>query len=415
MGALLTDGGCSYRVWAPFAHQVGVWGDFFHAGNNVPVDWLEVPMVRDALSGSGASYWSAFVPGARADSLYKFFITCDGTQPDTHDQARWKHDPYARDAVGTGGNSVVVDRDFDWSGDNFRMPSWNELVLYELHIGSFNKHPGSGVGNFEQTIGRLDYLAGLGVNAIEVMPAFDFDTTTSMGYNTALPFAIDNAYGRTHTFKTFIKAAHQRGMAVILDVVYNHFGPEGLDNGIGRIDGWWKEPDKWGIYFYPDIRAYTAFGERPDFGRPEVRRFIRDNAMTCLEEFRLDGLRLDSTINIRRAIGRWGDNGELPDGWSLLRWLGEEKRAAQPWKILIAEDLQNDDSLTRDALQGGMGLDAQWDNWFLGRVRDVMLAQNDDTHPIAPLVEAITRRTTAPDRSSESCTPNRTTRRSSSA
>jgi 1,4-alpha-glucan branching enzyme len=389
MGALLQDGGCSYRVWAPFAEQVSVWGDFFHAGNDEPVDWLEVPMARDAANGDGASYWSAFVPGAKADSLYKFFITCHGTQPDTHQQEKWKHDPYARDAVSTAGNSVVVDRDFDWSGDNFRMPPWNELVIYELHIGTFNKHPGTGVGTFDQAIEKLDYLARLGVNAIEVMPAFDFDTVTSMGYNTALPFAIDNAYGETHTFKAFIKAAHQRGMAVLLDVVYNHFGPEGLEHGLGRIDGWWKEPDKWGIYFYPDIRAYTAFGERPDFGRPEVRRFIRDNAMTCLEEFRLDGLRLDSTINIRRAIGRFGDNGELPDGWTLLRWLGEEKRASQPWKILIAEDLQNDDSITRHALEGGVGLDAQWDNWFLGRVRDAMLAPDDEERAVAPLVEAI--------------------------
>ena len=384
MGAVPQAGGCVYRVWAPFASAASVWGDFFRAGNITPVSWDEVAMARDATPGC----WSAFVPGALADSLYKFQIACDGAQPDTHPQSVYKHDPYARDAVSFAGNDVVVDRAFDWTGDTFQMPAWNEMVIYELHIGSFNKVAGT-VGDFQDAIGKLDYLAGLGINAIEVMPAFDFDTQTSMGYNTALPFAMDNAYGTLQTLKSFIKAAHARKIAVILDVVYNHFGPEGLDEGLGRIDGWWVD-DKEGVYFYPDIRAYTAYGAgRPDFGRPEVRGYIHDHAMTCLKDFHADGLRLDSTINIRRAVGAWGDNGDLPDGWTLLRWIGEEKRNAQPWKLLIAEDLQNDASLTRDALFGGMGLDAQWDGWFLGHVRDTITATNDGARSAAQVAEAV--------------------------
>jgi 1,4-alpha-glucan branching enzyme len=221
------------------------------------------------------------------------------------------------------------------------------------------------------------------------MPAFDFDTPTSMGYNPSLPYAMDNAYGQTKAFKSFIKAAHAQGIAVILDVVYNHFGPQSLDNGLGKIDGWWVD-DKEGIYFYPDIRAYTAWGAaRPDFGRAEVRWFIRNHEMTCLSELHLDGLRLDSTINIHEAIGNPGDNGPIPDGWTLLRWLGEEKRASQPWKILIAEDLQNDATITQDALFGGMGLDSQWDSWFLGRVRDLMFAASDDARSASSVAEAI--------------------------
>ncbi len=384
MGAVPQSGGCVYRVWAPFASSVSVWGDFKNSGNDAPKSWDEVQMAPDAAPG----YWSVFVDGALVDSLYKFKIACDGTQSGTHPQDAYKHDPYARDATSFAGNDVVVSRDFNWGSDAFQMPAWNELVIYELHIGSFNKVAGT-VGTFAEAIGKLDYVAGLGINAIQIMPAFDFDTQTSMGYNTALPFAMDNAYGTLATLKTFVKEAHARGIAVILDVVYNHFGPDGLDEGLGKIDGWWVD-DKEGVYFYADVRAYTAFGtNRPDFGRPEVRWFIRNHAMTCLEEFHADGLRLDSTINIRRAVGQWGDNGDLPDGWTLLRWLGEEKRGLQPWKILIAEDLQNDSTITRDALAGGMGLDSQWDSWYLGRVRDAITAAGDSARSAAQVAEAI--------------------------
>jgi 1,4-alpha-glucan branching enzyme len=394
LGAVLQNGGCSYRVFAPFADQVSVGGDFFNAGNNDPTPgaWVEVPMQRDTSAYTG-DYWSVFIPNVLADSLYKFHIINDGAQPNTLVQngptGGWKHDPYARDAVSFAGNSVVVDRNFDWTGDNFQMPAWNQLVIYELHIGSFNKDAGV-VGTFAQATGKLGYLAALGINAIQILPAFDFDTTTSMGYNPGLPFAIDNAYGQTQALKQFIKAAHAVGIAVIMDVVYNHFGPQGLDEGLGQIDGWCL-PGMRGIYFYNDVRIWTAYGnDRPDFGRGEVRQYISDNAMTILSEFHADGLRLDSTINIRRAIGGEGDNGPLPDGWSLLRWIGEEKRASQPWKILIAEDLQNDTTVTQDALFGGIGLDSQWDSWFVGRAQNNLLfVPNDDARSVPMIAEMI--------------------------
>ncbi len=380
LGAVLQDGGCVFRVFAPFADRVVVGGDFFHSGNLEPLAWDEVALERDRPDGSS---WSVFIQGVRADSLYKFRIRNDGLGPGSKGGEAWHHDPLARDAVSFAGNSVVVDRSFDWSGDSFQMPGWNELVIYELHIGTFNRDLGQAVGTFEQAVGKLDYLAGLGVNAIEVMPSFDFATSTSMGYNTALPYAVDNAYGRTSSLKTFIKAAHQRGMAVILDVVYSHWGPEGLDQTLGRFDGFFL-PGKQGIYFYQDDRSLTDFGERPDYGRGEVRTYIRDNAMTLLDEFRVDGLRLDSTVNIRR-----GRTGDIPDGFTLLRYIGEEKRRASPWKLLIAEDLQNDDVITRDALLGGMGLDSQWDAGFLGRVRDMLFAPTDDARSAASIAEAV--------------------------
>lgn len=388
MGAVLQDGGCLFRVWAPNAGAVSVGGDFFHAGNQDPVEWQEIPMARDAATGEGTAYWSAFVPRALADSLYKFHIRDDSAPPEWN-SPHWKHDPYARDAVSFAGNSVVVDRTFDWSGDNFQMPNWNELVIYELHIGTFGRNAPNQVSDFASAINRLDYLRDLGINAIEVLPAFDFDTTTSMGYNTALPFAVDNAYGRLQAMKNFIKAAHERGIAVILDVVYNHFGPEGLDECLGQFDGSYP-PGTEGIYFYEDGRLYTPWGNnRPDYGRGEVRVYIRDHAMTCLDELRADGLRLDSTLTIRHVVRKYDDLGENPDGFTMLRYLGEEKRKSSPWKILIAEDLQNDDIVTRDALFGGIGLDSQWDNWFLGRVRNAMFALYDDQRGPQQVADAL--------------------------
>lgn len=390
MGAVLQEGGCVYRVWAPFADRVTLGGDFLHSGNSQPVEWQEIPMQRDAPDGRASDYWSVFVQGVGADSLYKFKVRNNNLTPGSRGAERYKHDPYARDATSFGGNSVVVDRNFDWTGDDFQMPGWNELVIYELHIGTFNHEPGQPVGTFEEAIGKLDYLAGLGINAVEVMPAFDFATDTSMGYNTALPFAVDNAYGRQGTMKQFIKAAHQRQIAVILDVVYNHWGPDGLGDCLGQFDGFF-EPNKQGIFFYEDVRSFTPYGDdnRPDYGRGEVRTYIRDNAMTCLDELRCDGLRLDSTIAVRRAIGKLGDNGDNPDGFTLLRYLGEEKRKSSPWKILIAEDLQNDEVITRDALFGGMGLDAQWDSTYLGTLREMLLATSDPARQASQVARAV--------------------------
>ncbi len=173
------------------------------------------------------------------------------------------------------------------------------------------------------------------------MPPFEFAGDISWGYNPAHLFAIESGYGGPDAFKRFIRDAHAHGIAVIVDVVYNHLGPSDLD--LWRFDGW-AEGDGGGIYFYNDERGVTPWGAtRPDYGRGEVRTFLRDSAMTWLEEFRCDGLRFDSTVYIRTVDGDPGDPASaLPDGWSFLAWLNDEIRARQPWKITIAEDLEDD-------------------------------------------------------------------------
>jgi 1,4-alpha-glucan branching enzyme len=193
-----------------------------------------------------------------------------------------------------------------------------------------------------------------------------------MGHNPAHVFAIESAYGSPADFKRFVDAAHGHGIAVILDVVYNHLGPDDLPTW--QFDGWfqrWQGDDMGGIYFYNDWRAHTPWGHkhRPDYGRPEVRQFLHDNALGWLEEFRLDRLRFDATNYIRNVWGR----DESPDspanlegwGWNLFRWINDTVDTRQPWKLTIAEDMQRNEWITRSTARGGAGFDTQWDAGFV--------------------------------------------------
>jgi 1,4-alpha-glucan branching enzyme len=144
-----------------------------------------------------------------------------------------------------------------------------------LHVGTFNDDAFSQPGQFSSVTARLDHLKRLGINAIQIMPVGEFAGNRSWGYNPSHIFAVESDYGGSLGLKRFIQQAHQAGIAVILDVVFNHFGPSDLD--LWQFDGW-SENDKGGIYFYNDHRAHTPWGEtRPDYGRGEVRQYILDN------------------------------------------------------------------------------------------------------------------------------------------
>ena len=157
---------------------------------------------------------------------------------------------------------------------------------------------------------RLGHLRDLGVNAIEIMPVGEFAGERSWGYNPAQIFSVETVYGGPLAFKQFVKRAHQEGIAVILDVVYNHLGPSDLD--LWQFDGW-SENNRGGIYFYNDDRANTPWGQtRPDYGRGEVRQYLLDNALMWLEEYHVDGLRFDCTEFIRSVNG--SDDAE-PTRW----------------------------------------------------------------------------------------------------
>jgi 1,4-alpha-glucan branching enzyme len=366
LGCSKCDQGFAFKVWAPHATAVSVIGDFN--------DWNcdSHPCQRDDHGN-----WSVEIPEAEAGAGYKFHIV-------NGDKTFDRIDPRARQVTSSVGHSIVTVDDFDWEDDSFQCPPWNELVIYEMHVGTFNTQKGV-VGDFESCIAKLDYLRDLGVNAVELMPLAEFAGDYSWGYNPAHPFAIETAYGGINGLKKFILEAHKRGIAVIVDVVYNHFGPSDLD--IWQFDGW-SENNKGGIYFYNDDRSATPWGDtRPDYGRQEVRQYIFDNAMMWLEEFHADGLRYDMTLYIRARDH--DQNNLIEEGFSLLQWVNAEVAAKYPGRITIAEDLQNNPRLTEDTVHGGGGFDAQWDAGFVHPVRGVITAISDADRSMAVVTDAI--------------------------
>ena len=373
MGSVLYPGGTTFRVWAPHAEAVFVTGTFD--------DWAvdRIAMAPDSDGSTGT--WSVDVSGVGPGEEYRFTIRTPGG-----DLSRM--DPYARLVTSSVGNSVVYDPDaFDWGDDEFAMPSWDELVIYELHVGTFAATADKR-GTFDAARRRLPYLKELGVSAVQVMPPFEFAGDISWGYNPAHLFAIESGYGGPDAFKRFIRDAHAAGIAVIVDVVYNHLGPSDLD--VWQYDGW-ADDGGGGIYFYNDDRAQTPWGEtRPDYGRGEVRTFLRDSAMSWLEAFRCDGLRFDATAYIRTVSGNTGDDDDsLPDGWSFMAWLNDEIRDRQPWKITIAEDLRGDPAIVSPTSDGGAGFGAQWDTAYIHNVRPALSATKDADRDIEAVVAAI--------------------------
>jgi 1,4-alpha-glucan branching enzyme len=377
MGAIPFAGGVTFRVWAPFASRVAVAGSFNGWNLNAA-----------PLSAEGGGYWSLDVAGAAIGDQYKFVITNPAIAAPV-----WKNDPYARSMTNSRGNSIVTDPQFIWQSQGYSTPPWNELVIYELHVGSFQFDPGSrnGRGDFSTVIGKLDYLKDLGINAIQLLPADEFPGDYSMGYNPADIFTIEDNYGGPAGFRLLVDNAHDRGIAIIQDVVYNHLGPGDLD--LWQFDGW-SEEGRGGIYFYNDWRRQTPWADtRPDYGRGEVRQYIRDNALEWLEQHSCDGLRWDATGWIRNVWGHGGDPGaDLPDGWSLMTWINSEIRDRQPWKISIAEDMQDNEWITKDAGAGGAGFGAQWGAGFMHAVRNAIIPPDDAGRDMDALRDFIAQR-----------------------
>ncbi len=293
-------------------------------------------------------------------------------------------DPRARAVTNSSGNGLVYDRDaFDWQGDSFACPPHDQLVIYETHIGSFMAHHGE-AGDLEGLAGKLDYLVALGINAIELMPVAEFAGDYSWGYNPSNPFAVESTYGGPDLLKAFVREAHRHGIAVIVDVVLNHFGPSDL--ALWQFDGW-SENDKGGIYFYNDERSSTPWGDtRPDYGREQVRAYLHDNALMWFDEYHMDGLRFDATLYIRTIDGL--GTGDIPEGWDVMRAITASVRETRPDKILIAEDLQNDAALTTFG-EGGAGFHSQWDAGFVHPVRQALTAVDDADRSMTELAEAI--------------------------
>jgi maltooligosyltrehalose trehalohydrolase len=253
------DGSVRFRLWAPAARRVELClGDTTQATHISLAErdkgWFE--LVTDAVK-----------PGTQ----YRFRIDEGQKVPDpaSRFQPQDVHEP-----------SEVIDPDaFFWRDQSWRGRRWEEAVIYELHVGTFTP-----AGTFSSVRERLDYLADLGITAIELMPVADFPGRRNWGYDGVFPFAPDSAYGRPEDLKELVQSAHNRGIMVLLDVVYNHFGPEGNYLGL------------YAPQFFTD-RHHTPWGNAVNFdgpGNQTVREFFIDNALYWLTEYHFDGLRLDA-------------------------------------------------------------------------------------------------------------------------
>jgi malto-oligosyltrehalose trehalohydrolase len=264
--AVAGDGSARFRLWAPAANEVEL-----VLGERDARRTLAMQPMADGWHGLHAR---DVAPG----SVYAFRV--DEGEPVPDPASRFQpHDVH-------GPSAVVDPRAFEWPDDAWRGRPWHAAVLYELHIGTFTP-----AGTFAAAEAKLDHLARLGVTALEVMPVADFAGRRNWGYDGAFPFAPDAAYGTPEDFKRFIAACHARGLMVLLDVVYNHFGPEG--NYLHRY-----APQ----FFNPAHR--TPWGTAINFdGERTVRDFFIHNALYWVEEFHLDGLRLDAVHAIADDSG----------------------------------------------------------------------------------------------------------------
>lgn len=371
MGAIPYPGGVTFRVWAPNASAVSVHGTFD--------DWAAD---GEPLAAEEGGTWSADIAGASVGDEYRFIVR-------NGDRVMSRIDPRARRLTNSVGNAIIYDpAAFDWGDHHFHTPHWDDLVIYELHVGTFSEGMHGQPGTLEGVRRRLPYLRQLGVGAIQLMPPYEFAGERSWGYNPAYPFAVESSYGGPDELKALVRAAHEQGIAVILDVVYNHLGPSDLD--LWRFDGW-SEHDKGGIYFYQDARSSTPWGDtRPDYGRQDVREFIRDNVVQWLEEFHVDGLRWDATAYIS-GVGGGGHRASdaIPEGWRLMADINAEMARRFPGRLMIAEDLRGDRAITAAPADGGAGFGAQWDGAFVHAVRAALTAVTDEDRDIDAVARVI--------------------------
>ncbi len=353
LGATVHADGVDFMVWAPFAKNVSL-------ALSVEFSWSVFPMDSD-----GQGYWSVQNIKAQPGQSYKYHIT---TQDDT---VLERNDPYARQLTDSdNGASVIIDPAYDWGDtESFVAADHSTAIIYEMHIGTFNRPDASTQGTFYTAIDKLDYLSSLGVNYVELMPVTSMATSHGWGYAPNYIFSVENSYGGRRGLLDFVKACHQKGIGVILDVVYNHFFPE---TDLWQFDGW-SENGRGGIYFYNDERGDTPWGGRPDYGRPEVRQFILDNITLWLAEYTIDGLRLDSTIYTRNTEGNNDDHAhDIPEAWTLMAEINDLARKINPNALMIAEDNSSNPGLTTPTSEGGAGFTAQWEVGFPSTIRDAL-------------------------------------------
>jgi 1,4-alpha-glucan branching enzyme len=399
MGCVLHDGGCTFRVFSIFATAVAVRIFDTQGGSQT------VPLARDHAAGFGTDVWSAFLPGIAEGTNYRYVVDFPGGPAE-------RVDPYARSVVfpnftqanqnDSDARSVVTDRRFDF-GATFNAPGWRELVIYQLHIGTFFDAAAGGANPIDDLIRQIPYLRELGVNAVQFLPFVEFSAALSLGYDPVLPFALERDYGTPQDFKRLVRALHDAGIALLIDVVYNHLdvsinnGPA-LPYSLFRYDGFdGSGGNPCGIFFYGGEEMNTPFGgPRPDYGREAVRTFLGDNAAMWLDEYQVDGLRFDSTGCIRKRQGPCGDHCCGRDigvdrnfGWEVMQTINDRVDRNTPWKLVIAEDLDGNAGITTETSRGGAGFDAQWDTGVQGALVAALTQANDANVDVGGVAAAL--------------------------
>ncbi|MFN8661056.1 MAG: malto-oligosyltrehalose trehalohydrolase [Thermomicrobiales bacterium] len=326
------DGRIQAHVWAPAATTLSV---------VLEEQGTEVPLTRDAHG-----YFSGEVTGAQAGDRYRLRLDGDLLA-----------DPASRfQPDGVHGPSQIVDSGaFPWQHDTWQLPPHRDWVIYELHVGSFTEE-----GTFAAAIPHLPYLQDLGVTAIELMPVAQFPGTRNWGYDGVFPYAVQHSYGGPDGLRALVDAAHGLGLAVILDVVYNHIGPEG---SVIR---------HFGPYFTDNY--HTPWGDAFNFDGPgsdEVRAFFIQNALMFLDEYRIDGFRLDAIHQIYDCHGQpfLADLAVAVHGRAAE--LGREA-------FLIAESDLNDTRVIQPRSRNGLGLDAQWADDFCHSLETQLVGEASD-------------------------------------
>ncbi len=330
IGARLTeDNGekvCKFTVWAPLLEEVAV--EIVRTPSEAKSGSDLLPMIK-----GDRGYWQAIAPNIPAGTQYRYQLEGADSWPDP--AADYQPE-------GVHGPSEVIDHSaFEWSDHTWQGIPLNDYIIYELHVGTFTDE-----GTFESAIARLPYLVELGITAVEIMPVAQFPGDRNWGYDGVFPFAVQNSYGGPNGLKQLVNACHAHGLAVVLDVVYNHFGPEGNYTG------------KYGPYTTDRYR--TPWGNAINFDDAEsggVRNYFIQNALNWLDDYHVDALRLDAV----HAIYDFGAEHFLQ---ALSEAVDELESTQSRPLYLIAESDLNDPRLIRSTSKGGYQLDAQWSDDF---------------------------------------------------
>ncbi|HEV2397617.1 MAG TPA: malto-oligosyltrehalose trehalohydrolase [Candidatus Sulfotelmatobacter sp.] len=332
-GEIQPDGSVRFRLWAPAAKDVRLVLENSHQFlpmRAVDNGWFELTTTE-----------------ARAGSRYQFQINGETKVPDSASrfQPQDVHGP----------SEVIAPDAFQWTDDQWRGRAWEEAVIYELHVGAFSPE-----GTYQGVQHRLDYLRDLGITAIELMPVADFPGRRNWGYDGVLPFAPDSSYGRPEDLKRLVQAAHEKGLMIFLDVVYNHFGPDGNYLHLYAPQFFTK-------------RHHTPWGAAINFDGPErrvVRDFFIDNALYWLDEYHFDGLRLDAVHAII--------DDSTPDILTELAHRVREQFGNDRHVHLVLENADNAAHYLRRDSRGAPQLyDAQWNDDIHHAVHVLLTGESD--------------------------------------